>query len=554
MNVALMMLSLLAVGADANRPIDAVVVCPKEFVPALDPLLAHRFAQGHRFAWVPNTWSAEQIRGAIREAAKPGHLKYVLLVGDADPTMEADSQVRARSVPTHRAEAKVNVRWGSEPELATDNWYGDLDDDGVPELAVGRLPVDTPEQLSRVVAKILAYEQSLDHGLWRQKINLVAGVGGFGGLVDGVIEMATRKFLTDGIPAAYTTHMTYGSWRSPYCPDPRRFHHATLERHNEGCLFWVYIGHGHVTSLDQVSVPGGRFHILNCDDCGKLAGYTGSPIAITLACYTGAFDFKQDCLAEEMLKSPGGPVAVYSGSRVTMPYAMAVMGTELLGQYFRERPPTLGEVILHSKQRMVAPADETDPLQNANRLLLEGIASVMSPNREQLKDERLEHVQLFNLLGDPMLRMSYPEEVSLESPREAAPGDVIAVKGTSKVAGKAIVELVCRRDLLKHSIEPRERFDPSNKGLAELHQVYDQANDRVWLRKELAIGPGEFAADVEIPRECRGACHVRVFVQGEKEHAIGSTNVFVRLPTPENEGKVPAAAATLQKLNEVLGR
>ena len=33
------------------------------------------------------------------------------------------------------------------PSLASDAPYGDLDDDGVPDVAVGRLPVDTPQEL-----------------------------------------------------------------------------------------------------------------------------------------------------------------------------------------------------------------------------------------------------------------------------------------------------------------------------------------------------------------------------------------------------------------------
>ncbi len=66
---------------------------------------------------------------------------------------------------------------------------------------------------------------------------------------------------------------------------------------------------------------------LNVNDCGKLRVSSGAaPIAIMLACYTAAFDQPQDCLAEQMLKAEGGPVAVYGGSRVTMPYAMSVMG------------------------------------------------------------------------------------------------------------------------------------------------------------------------------------------------------------------------------------
>ena len=127
---------------------------------------------------------------------------------------------------------------------------------------LGRIPADSPAELSRIVAKILAYERSTDFGPWRQRVNLIAGVGGFSPLLDTVIETATSKLLTSGIPATYDTRMTYGSWRSPYCPDPRLFHAMTVERHNEGCLFWVYIGHGQATELDQVSIPGERFHIL----------------------------------------------------------------------------------------------------------------------------------------------------------------------------------------------------------------------------------------------------------------------------------------------------
>ena len=61
-----------------------------------------------------------------------------------------------------------------------------------------------------------------------------------------------------------------------------------------------------------------------------------------LACYTAAFDQPQDCLAEELLKTEGGPVAVYGGSRVTMPYAMGVMGTAMMDEYFKTPPADAG--------------------------------------------------------------------------------------------------------------------------------------------------------------------------------------------------------------------
>jgi hypothetical protein len=510
-------------------------------VPALSPWISHRQLQGHRFRYVSNTGSPDEIRTAIRQVARGGKLQAVLLVGDAEPPANSDQQLRARCVPAHREAALVNVKFGSEPEIGTDNWYADLDDDDLPDIAIGRIPADTPQELSRIVRKILNYETGLDHGPWRQRISFVAGVGGFGALTDSVIETATKKLLTDGIPATYQTTMTFGSWRSPFCPDPRQFHNTTVARHNEGCLFWVYLGHGHSTALDRVAVPGGRFHILDCDDCDKLKAEKSPPVAIMLACYTAAFDQEEDCLAEEMLRSPGGPVAVFGGSRVTMPYAMAVMGSEMLSEYFRSRPKTLGQVIKNAKRRMALPPDEKEGLANANRVLLDGVASVISPARNMLDQERHEHLHLFNLIGDPLLSLSYPREISVEARSDAIAGQELLAAIAPPIGGRLVCELVCRRDTLKTEVSSRHRFDSSNAGLARLQEDYLLANDPVWCRRVLDV-PARQEADqpiqvsLQVPPEARGAAHVRVIVQGAKEHAAGSANLFIRPANAHGEG------------------
>ncbi len=536
MSTAILLLSLFA--ADAE-PADTVVVCPKEFVAALNPLLAHRHAQGHRFLYVPNIWSKDEIRNAIRGSAKSGKLKSILLVGDAEPKADTDAGIRARCVPAYRAAAKINVKFGSEPEIGTDNWYADLDDDEVPDLAIGRLPADNSKELTRIVDKILAYETTQSHGLWRQRVNFVAGVGGFGGLLDGVIETSTKKLLTDGIPAAYQTNMTFGSWRSAYCPDPRRFHETAVARHNEGCLFWVYIGHGHPTGLDNVQVPGSRFHIFGCDDCGKLQSENGSPIAIMLACYTAAYDRGTDCLAEEMLRSPGGPVAIYGGSRVTMPYGMAVMSSEMLDEYFKNKPATLGEAILRTKRRMVMSIDEKNAHERPNRVLLNTLASLLSPAPATLAQERQEHLHLFNLMGDPNLTLAYPQEVKLELQGEPVPGKSLELTADSPIAGRVTIELLSRRDISKLNPSSRDHFDPSNARLATWQTTYEQANDQIWARKVVELQPAggglaKLTEQLDIPAEARGPAHVRVFVEGPQRHAVGIVNVVLR-PTKRVE-------------------
>ncbi len=528
LSTLLILMTLAA--AQAAAP-DTVVVCPEEFTPALQPWLAHRAAQGHRIAVLTNTASAAGIRDGIRETAQSGRLRYVLLVGDADPAAAVDENARARCVPTHLAKAKVNVRWGSEPEIATDNWYADLDDDGVPDVAVGRLTADSKEELSLMVRKILDYERT-GNGFWRRQVNCIAGVGGFGPLVDSLLEMAAKKFLTEGVPSSYVTTMTYGSWRSPYCPDPRVFHRTTVERLNEGCLFWVYIGHGQKTYLDRVQVPGGVHHILDTHDMPKLQCTHGAPIAVFLACYTGAFDQPRDCLAEEMLRTAGGPVAVLSGSRVTMPYAMSVMAGEMLDEYFHMRRETLGDVVLGAKRRMVA-----DNPQNANRLLLDSIAAAVSPAPEMLAEERAEHLLLFNLLGDPLLRLQHPREVQVDAAESIDAGQALEISGISPTAGRCTVELVLRRDRLKFAAPVRERFHNSDQALVQFNEVYQHANDQRWAAHMFDVDAGPFSTTLQIPLETRGPCHVRVYVEGDGSYALGAADIFVRRPSSPNLGE-----------------
>ncbi len=513
--------SLMAAGPDT------VVVSPPDYLDALGPWVAHRTTQGHRLVFVSNAGTAVEIRDRIRQYAKGGTVRSILLVGDAEPAAVLDPRVRARSIPAFMAEARVNVRWNSTPELPTDNWYADLDDDGVPDLAIGRLPADSPQELALMVQKIILYESQRRPGPWCQRVNFVAGIGGFGPLLDPIVELATKKFLTDGIPAEYRTTMTYGSWRSPFCPSPYQFHETTIERFNEGCLFWVYIGHGYPYQLDRVRVPGRSHHILSISDIPKLDNYHGVPIAIFLACYTGAYDQPYDCLAEHMLRTPGGPVAVFAGSRVTMPYAMAVLGSGLMDQYFRQRTATLGEIILNAKRQMVVESPE-----RTDRKLLDLLARAVSPDPQLLDAERREHVLLFNLLGDPLMRMYYPQEVDLDITDKAMAGTHLEIRGTTPISGTGMVELICRRDHMRIDPPPRHRYENTPKLLNALNRTYAEANNPCWSQRRMLVTQGDFLTALKIPLNARGACHVRVFVEDESGqlYALGAHDIDITAP------------------------
>ncbi|QEG24201.1 C25 family cysteine peptidase [Mariniblastus fucicola] len=511
--------------------VDTLVLCNPDLQTALAPWVEYRRRQGHRIAIRFSKPTVEQNRKLIAEYAKGDRLENIVLVGDA-----GDRWLDPRKlVPTNLVPAKVNLLFGSEPNIASDNPYGDLDEDGVPELAVGRLTADTPEELTQTVNRIIRYEQEANGQLWQRKINLVAGVGGLGRMVDSIIENTTRQIVKELIPAGYQTSMTYGSWTSPYCPDPRRFSETAIGRFNEGCLFWVYCGHGNRGQLDRIMLPDQNHRILDCELVDQLDCKSGSPIAICLACYTGAHDGDEDCLAEHMMRQPNGPVAVVCGSRVTMPYAMSILSVEMMNEFFRGECQTLGQLMLRAKQRMAKKPDG----DNKYRQSLDALGQTFSPMPKLLDAECREHMHLMQLIGDPLMRLKRPTKLSLgiktptpdvavddELPTFSA-GDTIALSGATDKPGTLLVELAYQRGRLRHRPSIRHEYDSSDKAFAKIHEDYLKAHDSVVLQKQLQIGKGGFEVDLQVPAGCKGECDVRAMLLGAEDAAIDSVPVRV---------------------------
>jgi len=528
--------------ATPSPPPAVVAVCPSDLRPALAPWVAFRSEQGYDVRVVSNTGTPEEIRRRIRDAAPAERLKFLVLVGDVATGMNGklagggkpgSDAAAARCVPTPYAKAEVNVRWGSEPRMPNDAWYADLDDDRLPDVAQGRLTADSPEELKTIVEKILAYERSTDFGSWRRQMNFVAGVGGFGPLADMAIEGATRYLLTTCIPAPYHVGMTQANWRAVYCPDPRRINQATIDRLNDGAMFWTYIGHGRPQQLGQMRVPGGRYPLLSIRDAAQLSAGRGPSIALFLACYIGAFDSRPDCLAEAMLRQRGGPVAIVASSRVAMPYAMAVMGTELMKACFERHSPTLGEAVLAAKRNMVRPAEKSQV-----RDMLDSVASMVSPKESQRADERAEHVVLFNLIGDPCLRLRWPQNVSLAAVADGGDATKLVVEGDSPVAGRATIELVRPLGQLGFRPPVRTEYPKSPDALAEYDVVYEKANDRRIVGTELRLDRGPFRVELQLPGDLAGTFQVHAFVEGKDSFGSGAVNV--RLGREPTAGPPPA--------------
>jgi hypothetical protein len=537
--------SLLTTGESSA---DTLVICPLEFQSALADWIKYRQHQGHSIVVRAPAASSAEIKAQIRRVAVAGNLKTVFLIGD----VRSQRPVTASIVATNYVAAQVNVLFGSEPEIASDNPFADLDEDGIPELSIGRLPADTADDVQAFLKRVICYETDcLPDQQWQRKINFVAGVGGFGGLIDNLLEQTTKQIITDLVPPHYQTSMTFGSWRSPYCPDPRRFSETAIGRLNEGCLFWVYIGHGQPTQLDRIHLPDQSHVILDDETVEQVCCTSGSPIAIFLSCYTGAIDHCDDCLAENMIRQPQGPIGAICGTRVTMPYAMSLLALEMVNEFFDGEAISLGELMKVAKQRMVdtdhATRENHPPERPASqrdifREMIQGMGELLSPNSNLLRAECVEHAQLIHLLGDPLLRLKRPHKIEITVTDQTDRFSSIHVCGIAPQAGELTIELCYRRDRFRVRPPRRKSYVSTDAEFRNYQDVYESSHDLTCYRQQLTVKPGAFELTFDVPADVSGDCLVRCMLQNGASFGLGSTSITIAQDRP-----VRSASLGLQK-------
>src|SRR5262249_5263808 len=158
----------------------------------------------------------------------------------------------------------------------------DLDGDRIPDLAVGRIPAHSPSELSAVVRKIIHYEQAADGGTWHRRVNIVAGVGGFGAMTDALVEAAGRSGIQQMGPPSYEVTPLFASPTNPAGPPPDQLTAHVCRQIDEGALAWIYLGHGLPTELDTIHTSTGERPILATSDVPQLRCGPNSPLAVLI--------------------------------------------------------------------------------------------------------------------------------------------------------------------------------------------------------------------------------------------------------------------------------
>jgi len=279
--------------------------------------------------------------------------QYVVLAGDGTYDYKNNTGQGDNLVPP----ILVNTPYGL---FASDSLFGDvMGNDGVPEIAIGRLPVLTVEELQDFIDKISAYEYA--GGTWTNKIIMIADNPDSGG--DFPFD---SNYLAALIPPGYTMEKIY-------LPDFSNVNEAKqkiLSGFNNGALLVNYIGHA---GLDRLATEG----MLQSNDVSSMQNGNMLPIMTAMTCIVGRFCLPgYDTLSEVLLlKNNGGTVAVWAPTGASLNSLARTLAEEFFKAVFQGQEKTLGQAVLKAME---------------NYALSGGLPFMLN---------------IYNLLGDPALEI-----------------------------------------------------------------------------------------------------------------------------------------------------
>lgn len=374
--------------------LDMVIITHPSFLEAAQKIQAHRQKiNGFNVALVTTDQifnefsSGKQDPTAIRDFAKmlydrSGKFKYLLLIGDGSyDYRDRNTDTEFQSfVPAYETKESLS------PLVAfpSDDYFALLDDNeggtlrGALDIAVGRLPVKTPEEADNVVDKIIGYESDPSHlGDWRLKIGFTADDEDSNKHLIDTDRLATNLQKKHGL---YNQEKIYfDAFQQVSTPGGARYPDANAKINNEifkGLLVLNYLGHGGPKGWSQERV-------LQIEDINEWDNAKKLPLIVTATCqFTGFDDPALVTAGEEAILNPkGGAVGLFSTVRAVYAsdnYRLAQAVFDTLFTLVDDRPMPIGEALRRAK--------------NSNS------ADTININARK-----------FYLIGDPALTLSTPK-------------------------------------------------------------------------------------------------------------------------------------------------
>jgi hypothetical protein len=248
---------------------------------------------------------------------------------------------------------------------ASDNAYADIDPSNgeTPDVAIGRLPVETPAQATLLVQKILDYEDQTPTADWARKVLLVSDQP----TTIEPFDLWSRSALPDLGPGYSLLELVRGGGL-----DDPALRTTLAAEWDEGALVTTWFGHG---ATGTWALGGGS--VFTTADATARSNASRLPLVVTASCLNSLFQYPYlPSMAEALLLVPSGGAVAFVGP--------TALERGVLQQYLL----TLFYDHLFCDGKTVAEA-----LRDAKRDAL-GLGS-----------DFLDAVRSFVLLGDPALRL-----------------------------------------------------------------------------------------------------------------------------------------------------
>ena len=372
-------------GYDPRLPtaagVEYLIVTHAAFQAQADRLASLKRAEGYRTAVVDverayDRWSggiveANAIRELVRHYARTGALRYVLLVGDDTFDYHDYTGIGAVSyLPSL-------VAWDGEfGRIPSENRYADVDDDGQPDVAIGRLPVQTAAEADVLVDKIA--RQGALAGARRHLAAVDDQAPG------DISFRAEASVLVASLPA--TSQLRWADVADGIAPA-----REALRDGFASAQVLHYFGHaGPEVLADEL--------LLAVDDVPELPAASPAPVLFAWACESQWYQYLFGPSIDEalLLKPAGGVTAALGPVGISNPLLQQRLAERVYRGVF-ERGLTLGEAVRRAKAEALAADPSTRPV-----------------------------VDGFGLLGDPSLRLSSRPDTAPAGPSRARPADPAA--------------------------------------------------------------------------------------------------------------------------------
>ena len=379
---------------------DYIVIVPGDTLgeEILDPLLQHRQAQGlktfivsldtlyNEFNWgIPDGIAIQKFLTYAYHYWNP-RPSFALLVGDGFINQRAGVD-KGNLMPIRIYQT---YKFGGAP---VDHYYSLLDgNDDLPDIAVGRIPVRNREELTRVVDKIIAFENS-PPDIWKNRYLMIGAGGG-----NDVFRKQSEILIRSVLPKAFSPGRLYlsGELSDPYVGGTEAF----MNHLADGVSLVNYRGHGGGAIWADAGM-------LDLDDIEMIENSQYLPLITSMTCFTGDFASARPCLAEALLCwRDSGTIGFFGSSGVGWTVTDYTLLIEIYRLLTDPEIDTFGELIQKAKINF-------------------GMINKSVIDRSNLYQ--------YNLIGDPALKLPFPRDpVSFDiQSKSLQPGDAVEISGQS---------------------------------------------------------------------------------------------------------------------------